>query len=133
MDARGNGPKLLELFEVIEEHPSAIARDCRELLGFSVMEIGGSVRYDEAILLLSTLMRDPRSWVQAEIAGWEHPVSWEWITAVDLYDLQHSSKSKKKIKPYPRPWPDENKSRMGGDRKVRRTAEEVMAILRPQQ
>lgn len=130
MDAGGDGPKLAQLLELIEEHPKAFARDFREKFGVSYLEIGGTVTYLEAWLLFQTLREDTSSWVQAAIAGWKSPVTREWIVQADAFDLAHRKVSKRKPKPYPRPWP-ESKTKIGGKRTTRRSIFEVMSILRP--
>jgi FMN phosphatase YigB (HAD superfamily) len=86
----------------------------------------------DLLYLVEDLLKDPRSRLQAVVAGWDHPVSREEVVLMDLFDLQHSSKAKRKPKPYPRPWPIAKK-KYGGKKTVRRTAAEALAILRPQQ
>lgn len=75
-------------------------------------------------------MRDTSSRLQAAVADWDYPVTREAIALMDLFDLQHSSKSKRKPKPYPRPWPA-NKKKYGGKKTVQRSAAQTLAILRP--
>jgi hypothetical protein len=58
----------------------------------------------EAWRLTLVLVADPTSQVCAALSHWQYPLSWEGIALRDLYDLQHTSKSKKRPKPYPRPW-----------------------------
>jgi len=65
--------------------------------------------YGEAIRLTTVLAGDPSSQVATALGGWAHPVSRTDITLRDLYDLQHTSKSKRKPKPYPRPWDERPK------------------------
>ena len=80
------------------------------------------------------LLQNPESHLFAVEAGWKWTVSREQMVLMDLYDLTHSSlvpKGKARPKPYPRPWPDEKSTRIGGKKTVRRTVEEVRAILRP--
>jgi len=69
--------------------------------------------FGEAIRLTSVLAADPSSHVAAALGGWAYPLSWGDITLRDLYDVQLASKSKRKPKPYPRPW-DERPTRTGG-------------------
>lgn len=123
---------ILALLELIEEHPAEAARDFREKLHCSIKDLGLSVRWDEALLLVQTLMRDPSSWLHAAVAGWEYPISRETVALMDLYDLQHASKSKRKPRPIPRPWPDKRQKLGGRARNTRRTSTELRAILRPQ-
>ena len=102
-------------------------RDFREKFHLSLSDIGQSVRYDEAFLLVVSLSSDSSSWFHAAIAEWEYPISREVMALMDLYDLQHQSKSKKKVKPYPRPWGDGSKKKIG----TSVTAVEAVALLRP--
>jgi hypothetical protein len=60
--------------------------------------------WGEAWRLTLVLASDPSSYVAAVLSEWKHPLSWESIALRDLYDLQHASKSKRKPKPYARPW-----------------------------
>lgn len=63
--------------------------------------------WGEAWRLLGELMKDPSSHVAAAVAGWDHPVSREWIVAANTYDafIQVNSDPKKpKPKLHPRPW-----------------------------
>jgi hypothetical protein len=60
--------------------------------------------WDEAARLAAILLRDPSSQLAASVAGWERPWSHDWAVTADLYDLQRQSKSKRRVKPYPRPW-----------------------------
>lgn len=83
-------------------------------------ELAGNLQY---------LARDPRSWLHAEYVGWSKPVSLEWAALADLIDVQMISKSKRRPKPYERPWKTDK--RIGGKKAVRRSAAEVLALLRP--
>lgn len=69
------------------------------------------------------------SWTQAAIAGWEYPVSREWIVASHTYDLHALANSGKgkKPKPYPHPFPEKSRVRTG---KTNLSVEEVKAVLR---
>ena len=60
-------------------------------------------------------MRDPSSWTQAASAGWQYPVSRDWMVAAHTYDLMAvvNSGKGKKPKPYPHPWPDKEQTRVG--------------------
>lgn len=90
------------------------------------------VRADELFFLVRMLLKEPNSWLHAEVAGWGNPVSREWMATVDLYDMQLATKSRRKQKEYPRPW-SSNTVKIGGKKSAARTPAEVMAILRPQQ
>lgn len=84
----------------------------------------------ELFTLLPILLREPSSWLHAELAGWEKPVSIEWAALADLLDVTMAANSRKSIKPVKRPWDKPN--RIGGNKTVRRSPEEVKAILRPE-
>lgn len=130
MDAGSDSPKLLKLLELIEEHPVAVARDFRERFGLSYLDIGSGITYLEAWQLVESLLQDTTSWVFTVVAGWKFPVSREWMLAADHYDLLHAANSKRRPKPYPRPWP-ETKNKIGGKKTVKRSITDVLAILRP--
>lgn len=115
---------ILQLLELIEEHPSEAARDFREKFHLPSSEVGLIVTYGEAILLTATLMRDPTSWLHAAVDGWAHPVSWNEIALYDLYDLELRSKleNQSEFRPYPRPWARKPRSRL--------TAKQALAVLK---
>lgn len=127
----GDAGGILELFELIEEHPVEFARDLGEKFGKQPHDLGRSVRFDTAILWVRSLMADPSSWLQSAIRGWEHPVSFEGIVQMDQFDLLLQRwVPRGRYKPYPRPWPADRK-RLGGKSKRRRSLDEALAILRP--
>lgn len=82
----------------------------------------------EAWRLLGLLAADPSSHVAAALSGWDHPVSREQIVLMDLFDLQHASKSKNRPKPYPRPWKNRTRSRTVPHPSL--TQDEIVAALR---
>ncbi|MBF4578962.1 hypothetical protein [Frigoribacterium sp. VKM Ac-2530] len=68
--------------------------------------------------LLRVATRETTSHLFAARAGWDYPLSREGIQQADLFDaINHLIKvtagSKQRLKPYPRPWPDINKNRLG--------------------
>jgi len=128
VDQGGPAGGILKLRELIEEHPAELAYDFRERFGLSIDDIGDAVPYREAVLLVSVLMRDPASWVQAAANGWKFPVSREWIVLAHNYDLhaQVNAGKKNKPKPYPNPFPAKNSTRTG---KTSRPAAEVIDLL----
>lgn len=83
--------------------------------------------WGEAVRLTQILATDPSSQIAAAIAGWAHPLERIDATLRDLYDLQHASKSKKRPKPYPRPW-DMAKKRAKPSASL--SQEEIIAALR---
>lgn len=64
------------------------------------------------------------------MAGWDYPVSREWMALAHLYDLQQyinvDPKKRAEVKPYPRPYRDPNSTQRGRTDKSRA---EVIAIL----
>ena len=77
-------------------------------------EVGRSITYREAVLLVAALHRDPSSWLHAAMAGWNRPASYEWQILADLFDLTYRANSKSRPKPYPRPWTNKV-TRVGGN------------------
>jgi len=105
LDTRSADGGILKLLELIEEHTSAVAYDFRSRFNVSYLEIGKSVTLLEAIHLVSILLQEPSSWLQAAVRNWQYPVSYEWTVAANTYDLLAQVNSgKKKPKPYPTPW-----------------------------
>ena len=102
--------------------------DFRELFSVSVWRV--SVR--EYVELVRALLQDPRSRLASKLAGWDHPVTRDSAVLMDLFDLLHQANSKRRPKPYPRPWAAKKKTKLGGKRLVRRSAADVRAILRPE-
>lgn len=84
--------------------------------------------YGEAWRLTMILMGDMSSQLAASVAGWDGPISRVDATLRDLFDLQHQSKSSKKVKAYPRPWPDKIKSLTKPNANV--TQDQIIAALR---
>lgn len=84
----------------------------------------------EACILLRALLADPRSRVAADLAGWDHPVSREWMLLAQIHDvildttpgLKHPERHH-----VPRVW-DGRRKRLGGGK---RTRSEALKILRP--
>lgn len=128
MDGRGKHGGICKLRELIEEHPAELAYDLRHLCNVSIDQIGREVSYRETALLIAVMLRNPESWLQAVVNGWKYPFSRDALVLADLYDLTamvNSSKGKKP-KPYPRPTPDKNTSRVG---KTDKNAAEVTRLL----
>lgn len=60
--------------------------------------------FGEAIRLTRILLNDPSSHVCSSVERWSHALPWEAIILSDLVDIQVAKASKRKPKPYPRPW-----------------------------
>jgi hypothetical protein len=103
-----------QLIELIGEHPDAFAYDWRTRFGLPLESIfDGRMSWNEAATLTRTLTADPTSRVGAALQGWQYPVSHDAVVLMDLYDLTLAAVPKKKsdqskLKPYPRPWPQES-------------------------
>lgn len=129
MDRRCPRGGIVRLRELIAEHPAEVAYDFRERFGVGISAIGREIPYLEAIYLVAVILRDPASWTQAARAGWDYPVSREWIVASHTYDLlalANSGKGKKP-KPYPHPFPSKASVRTG---QTTLSHEEVVAVLK---
>ena len=87
-----------------------------------------AMTFGEAWRLTEIVLADPSTQVAAAVAGWDYPLSRGDITMRDLYDLQHTSKAKRKPKPYPRPWPDRVKTTLKPSPDL--TQDEIIAALR---
>ncbi len=113
-----------ELGQLIASRPVEVAADFRDLFSVGLSEVPPG----EAVLLVRALMRDPRSRLHAGEAGWDYPISREWLLLADLWDLQLQKAVRRgQFKPYPRPF---GKQKLGGRR--RRSVSEALRILRPQ-
>lgn len=95
---------ILTLLDFIDRHRGAFEHDWRARFGMPLSTIPESMDWGEAWRITQLLVRDPSSWVFTAIAGWQYPLTREGLNALDLYDLQHRSKAKRKPKPHPRPW-----------------------------
>jgi hypothetical protein len=102
--------------------------DFRTQFQLSAFELGKSISWLEGIYLVSSLMANPSSHLQAAINDWKHPVSYEWIVLSHIFDLLAMSNSKKKPKPYPTPWPNPNVNRLKPNKPQNRP--EVLKQLR---
>jgi len=69
-----------------------------------IADLGTTVPWNEVVYLVAVLLRDPSSWLQTSTNKWAHPVSYEWAAQAATYDLLAQVHSKRKPKPYPRPW-----------------------------
>lgn len=60
--------------------------------------------WNEVISLVLILLSDPTSWLCTAKAKWSHPIDYNWTIAAATYDLLAAVNSKRKPKPWPRPW-----------------------------
>ncbi|OII10530.1 hypothetical protein BIU97_10405 [Curtobacterium sp. MCBA15_009] len=80
--------------------------------------------------LLRVATREPSSVLYAARAGWDFPVSRQWIATTDFIDAFYAanhSKGSPRPKPYPRPWRDANTDRLG---KTNLSPAEAREVLR---
>lgn len=93
---------------MIDAHRGAFEYDWRARFAVPLAAVGRAMTWGEALRLTEQLAGDPGSRVGAALAGWEHPVSREWLVLVDLID-RFSRVNFKKPPPYPRPWRTEKR------------------------
>ncbi len=112
----------------MDDHTAAFTYDFRQRFGVSTSELGKSVSWAECVYLVTVLIRDPSSWLSTAVNNWHHPITYEWAALAAIYDLLAQVYSKRKPKPYPRPWDGSN----GAGRKgtPRRDAREILAKAR---
>jgi hypothetical protein len=97
---------------LIDTHRGAFEYDWRTRCGEPLSAVGRSTSWGEAIRLTQKLITDPSTQVAAAMNGWDYPVSWDAIVAMNHFDLIHQiawaqgGRKGPKPKPYPRPWPD---------------------------
>lgn len=86
--------------------------------------------WHEAFLLVTILMKDTSSWLQAAYNEWTHPVTPEWIMLVQQFDAFAMVNSKNKPKPTKMPWQAPHRSGKPTipDEEVRR----ILDAMRPQ-
>lgn len=121
MDSGCNRGGILRLREIASEHPAELAYDLRQKLGLSIEALGDTVSWYEAVLLVHVLLRDPTSWLHAAETKWKFTASHEWQILADVYDLLAAVNSKKKPKPYPRPWKSGNENKIGSSAPQKRS------------
>jgi hypothetical protein len=87
----------------------------------------------EAVYLTAVLLRDPSSWLQASYAEWSHPASYEWQVLAHVYDSVTGAHYKKP-KPYPTPWPTEDRNRIGSGKLLpRELVEQRLRQMNPKE
>lgn len=76
--------------------------------------MGKTYSYLEALYLTKALLKQPDSRLGAQLRDWEYPVTHQSMVLMDIFDLLHIVNSKKKPKPYHRPYTlDNNTTRRG--------------------
>lgn len=123
----------LRLRRLINDYPAELASDLRSNYHFSIDDIGKSVTILEATLLVRMLLRKPDSALQAALAGWDFPVSREWVVLAHLWDLTANINSKRKVKPYPNPFKNNATTRMGKTDLPSSTVKKLLASMNPKE
>lgn len=96
----------------MDKNRGAFEYDWRNRFGLALSSLPDGMDWGEAWRLTFILAHDPSSQVAAAVAGWKHPVTRDDMVLRDLFDLTHRANSKRKPKPYPRPW-DREKNTYG--------------------
>jgi len=121
----GNLGGLIQLAQIDRDYAGAVRADFRSIYHTSWDELGGSLSYREAIHLVRELQSNPMSRLGAEVNGWSFPVSFEWMVLAELIDVTVQANSKRKPKPFPRPWGN-NQRRIG---RTQLSRERVIELL----
>jgi len=129
LDVRGKPGGIIKDVELSDANTAAFTYDFRHRFGLGLDDLGSTVPWHEVVYLVSVLIRDPSSWLQTSLNDWHHPVSYEWAALAAQYDLHAQVNSKRKPKPYPRPWKDvgDGSTRKGT---ARSDAREILAKAR---
>ncbi len=131
--ARGPGG-IQGLRELAESYPDELVWELHQLR-IDIDDIGGDDTPDRKAVdhvlvdrLLRVATREPSSVLFAATHGWDFPVTREWIQTADHIDAFYAANSNgRRPKPYPRPWQDNNTSRLG---KTDLTPAEAREVLR---
>lgn len=86
-------------------------------------DLGTTVPWEEVVYLTVILLGDPTSWLAAAKGKWSHPIDYNWTIAAATYDLLATVNSKRKPKPWPRPWEQTEKPKAV---KTRKDAREIL-------
>lgn len=115
---------ILAVLQILEDYKHAFTYDFRSRFGLGLDSLGTTVPWSEVVSLVSVLVADPTSWLQTAKNDWQHPISYEWTIHAATYDLLAQVNSKRKPKPWPRPWGTPTKVHKG--RKPRRDARAIL-------
>lgn len=83
--------------------------------------------WGEAYRLTQWLSLDPSSAVCSAVNEFDRPTPREALVMMDLYDLVHQSKSRRRVKRYPRPWADQARKVLGA--RTRLSRDQLRALL----
>jgi hypothetical protein len=115
---------IIAVLQILEDYKPAFTYDFRARFGLGLDSLGTTVPWSEVISLVAVLLRDPTSWLQTAKNDWQHPISYDWTIAAATYDLLAQVNSKRKPKPWPRPWKDSGTVHKG--KKIRRDARAIL-------
>ena len=79
------------------------------------------------------LLIQPDSWLQAAVNKWKYPVPREFDVLANTFDLLAMVNSKKKPKPYERPWPSENQNKIGRKRQSKKDVLKRLEAMNPKE
>ena len=124
MDTRCPPGGILTVLEIIEDYKPAFVYEFRARFHLGLADLGTTVPWNEVVYMVAVLMSDPTSWLQASKHNWSHPIDYNWTLAAATYDLLATVNSKKKPKPWPRPWNDGTQKKTVS--KIRRDARAIL-------
>lgn len=102
------------LARLIDAHKGAFEYDWRTRFRLPLRVVGTSeMTWGEALRQTQILCNDPSSQVFAAQAGWEFPVSREWIVLAQHRDEWAYSRAGRKAEPLNRPWGGRTVTRVG--------------------
>ena len=102
---------ILTVLEILWDYKHNFIYDFRARFGLGLADLGTTVPWDEVVSLVLILVSDPTSWLCTARSKWSHPIDYNWTIQAATYDLLAAVNSKRKPKPWPRPWDDSNKTK----------------------
>ena len=127
-DEKGHGSLvggIVSLKKFINEHREAVEADLITSAGIELKEVGRSLSWGALASFLSNLDLDSAVWRSAnpDLSDWATTLKTNIILA-DIYDVLSqinsnicggfARKKPQRIKPYPRPWLEKKKQKIGG-------------------
>lgn len=101
---------MIALIDAMDKHRGAFEYDWRTRFGLSLDCIPNEMGWGEAFRMYEILSNDPSSHVCAAQIGWDYPLGRSETIALHQFDMINGALQGKKAKPYPHPWPDEDKA-----------------------
>ena len=129
MERRRECGGILQLLDLIRDHRGALEYDLRSRLHLALTDIGRAVSWGEGCRLVRELLIDPGTHLFAAVAGWEHPVSHEWLVLVSLRNAFVRANFKDPDR-WPVPWPSDAAVRIGTAAEQVLTQEQIDRVLR---